>query len=107
MDNQSISTIAVTLITVLGSNAAWKYYENRMEAKFKAESEKRRQDYLYRDDLRDRVTQVETKLAATEKEKDDLQREIQKLVAELAALKVEVEYLRRENGILRDKLAHG
>jgi peptidoglycan hydrolase CwlO-like protein len=105
MDNQSISAVAVTLITVLGSNAAWKFYETRMASRIKTEAEKRRQEYIYRDDLRERVASLETKLSNSDKEKDELQKEIQNLVASIAALKVEVEYLRRENGILRDKLA--
>jgi len=97
----SIYTIIITLITVLGGAGAWKYYERRLELARQKEREEEQQVHLFRDDLRERVTVLETKLEEALKREVSLLEEIRKLSETVAALKVEIEYLRRENTLLK------
>jgi cell division protein FtsB len=97
----SIYTIIITLITVLGGAGAWKYYERRLEIARQKEREEEQQVHLFRDDLRERVTVLETKLEEALKREVSLLEEIRKLSETVAALKVEIEYLRRENTLLK------
>lgn len=101
MTINSIYTIIITLITVLGGAGAWKYYERRLEIARQKEREEEQQVHLFRDDLRERVTVLETKLEEALKREVSLLEEIRKLSETVAALKVEIEYLRRENTLLK------
>ena len=101
MTINSIYTIIITLITVLGGAGAWKYYERRLELARQKEREEEQQVHLFRDDLRERVTVLETKLEEALKREVSLLEEIRKLSETVAALKVEIEYLRRENTLLK------
>ena len=64
-------TIAVTLITVLGSTAAWDFYKKKLDMKKREESEDKEEKNLYRDDLKDRVSKLELLLAESADEKDN------------------------------------
>lgn len=92
----NFTTILITLITVLGSTAAWDYYKKRLEVKKKAESEDKEEKNLYRDDLKDRVSKLEELLMSSAEEKDKLRDKVIALTAEVAALSTKVEYLEKE-----------
>lgn len=102
MGTSNIYTIIITLITVLGGAGAWKYYERRLELIRQKEKEEEQQIHLFRDDLRERVAVLESKLEESNKREVALLEEIRKLSETVAAMKVEVDYLRRENAILRE-----
>jgi hypothetical protein len=105
MDLTQVLTVIVTTAgTVLGSSALWKYWESRAKEKARQAELDRKDEHLYRDDLRERVAVLESKLERSDKEKQDLQQEMIRLVEKIAALSVEVEFLRRENSTLRKKL---
>ena len=78
----------------------------RTNQKAKKEANELRDDNLYRDDLRERVAVMESKLLKSDQEKQDLQKEMIRLVEKIAALSVEVEFLRKENTELRHKLGY-
>ena len=65
MESQSIWAVAVTLITVLGSTAAWRYYEKRAMQREKDE------DFI-RHDCRDRISKLEALLISSAQEKDSM-----------------------------------
>jgi len=97
--------IAITIVTVLGSGAAFQFYTNRM--KLKAEKEKEynanSDTMLYRDDLKARVRNLEELLAHSADEKDTLRNQILELTAEVHSLRVKVEFLEKENERLKMK----
>lgn len=104
MDLTQVFVVALTTAgTVLGSSAAWKYWELRMRERTKQTERERMDENLYRDDLRERVAVLESKLLKSDLEKADLQREMIRLVEKIAALSVEVEFLRKENTELRHR----
>ena len=107
MDLTQVLVVAVTTAgTVLGSTAAWKYWELRVREKSKQAEQERQDENLFRDDLRERVAVLESKLVKSDQEKQDLQKEMIRLVEKIAALSVEVEFLRKENTLLRHKLGY-
>lgn len=107
MDLTQILVVAVTTAgTVLGSTAAWKYWELRVKERSRRAEQERQDDNLFRDDLRERVAVLESKLAKSDQDKQDLQKEMIRLVEKIAALSVEVEFLRKENANLRHKLGY-
>lgn len=97
--------ILVTVVGVLGSASVWKY----MEARLKARTDEKRTELenndgvQYRDDLKDRVRNLESLLAKSSDEKDDMRNRIEELIGEVNALRVEVDYLKRENDRLKSK----
>jgi len=103
---QVLVVVVTTAGTVLGSSAIWKYWEARAKEKAKIVELDRKEENMFRDDLRERVAILESKLEKAELEKHDLQREMIRLVEKIAALSVEVEFLRRENSELRTELGH-
>jgi chromosome segregation ATPase len=104
MDTQNIATILVTAITVLGSSAAWNFYERRLKMAAQAAENADKNNHMFRDDLRERVAVLEDKLERSYKERSELQNEILKMAESLAALRVEVEFLRKENENLKKQL---
>ncbi len=100
--SDNILTLLVTIIGVLGSSAAWRFYEKRLAMSSSLQSDEIKTGHLFREDLQDRVSSLETKLEQSSKDKDELQQEIKKLTQVTAALKVEVEFLRKENVLLRE-----
>jgi hypothetical protein len=103
VEQPTIITVLVTLITVLGSTTAWNYYEKRLLMKEREESQRDRERSEYKDDLRERVAVLEAKLEKSEQDKKTLQEEMLRLVEKIAALSVEVEFLRKENADLKHK----
>jgi len=92
----NFTTIVITLITVLGSTAAWDFYKKKLDMKKKAESEDKEEKNLYRDDLKERVSKLEQLLIDSALEKDTLRDKVIALTAEVAALSTKVEYLEKE-----------
>lgn len=102
IDNDSLATIVITLLTVLGSAGAWKYYESKLKLKHKADERKTEEHVLFREDLRERIIRLEKKLAEKDREKDELQKQIMDLTAQLTEYKIRLEYLEKENKKLRN-----
>ena len=96
-------TVIITIVSVLGSAGAWQFYQNRMKLKYQAEKEDKTDQNLYRDDLRERVAVLESKLEEERNEKDKRQDEITKLQTTLAEYKVRLEFLEKENERLKFK----
>lgn len=103
MDN--ITQIIITVATVAGSAGIWKFFEARL--KVKAEEKKSQLEnndgVRYRDDLKDRVRNMEALLARSADEKDELRNQVLLLTQEVSALRVKVEFLEKENDRLKNK----
>lgn len=103
MDN--FGQIAITAIGVLGSASIWKYFESRL--KVKAEQRKNQRENSdtnqYRDDLKNRVKNLESLLAQSSDEKEIMRKQILDLTAEVHELRVKVEFLSKENQRLANK----
>lgn len=97
--------IVITAIGVMGSASIWKY----LEARLKASSEEKKTELQnndgvqYRDDLKNRVQNLEALLAQSSEEKDELRNQVLALTQEVSALRVKVEYLEKENDRLKDR----
>jgi predicted nuclease with TOPRIM domain len=103
MDN--ITQIIITVATVAGSAGIWKFFEARLRVK---SEEKKSQiensdGVQYRDDLKNRVRNMEALLASSAEEKDELRNQVLALTAEVNALRVKVEFLEKENDRLKNK----
>ena len=90
----SLYTVLVTAITVLGGSSAFRFYEKRAMHKEKDE------DFI-RHDCKDRITKLEALLESSAKEKDELRTMVLNLTKEVAALTVRVEFLTNENTKLK------
>ena len=103
MDN--ITQIIITVVTVAGSAGIWKFLETRL----KARQEHSRSAYensdgvQYRDDLKNRVRNLEALLAQSSNEKDELRMQVLRLTEEVSALRIKVEFLEKENERLKNK----
>jgi predicted nuclease with TOPRIM domain len=97
--------IIITVIGVLSSASIWKYFEERL----KINAHNKKLEYQnddgvqYRDDLKDRVRNLETLLAKSADEKDELRNYVLQLTAEVNTLRVKVEFLEDENHRLKNK----
>lgn len=89
--------VVATVLAVFGSATAWKFYERWLAQRAKEASEVRRgerDDHVtLRDDLRERVTSLETKLEAEYREKVELLKMLGELKAEVAALRTKLELM--------------
>ena len=90
MEAQSIYAVLITLITVLGSAGAWRYYERRAEAK-------QADDDFIREDCTKRIDKLEKLLERSSEEKDEMRDKILELTRDLAELSIKVKYLEMEN----------
>jgi hypothetical protein len=90
MNADNIYTVLMTAITVLGSAAAFRFYEKKSMRK------ERDEDFI-RHDCKDRISKLEALLAESSKEKDEMRAQILELVAEVAALRTEIKYLTDRN----------
>ena len=98
MENQSVWAVIVTLITVLGSSAAWRFYEKRSMHR------ERDEDFI-RHDCRDRISKLEALLVASSQEKDNMRQTILELTEKVAQLTVKVEFMQKENAELMSVMA--
>ena len=101
---QDYIQIIITIIGVLGSASIWKFLEARMKMKAeqRAESNKNDDGMQYRDDLKNRVRNLEALLAKSSDEKDELRDTVLELTAQVSELKVKVEFLEKENERLKN-----
>jgi septal ring factor EnvC (AmiA/AmiB activator) len=95
--NDNIYTVLMTAITVLGSAAAFRFYEK------KAMHRERDEDFI-RHDCKDRIAKLEALLVTSAREKDELRSMVLQLTKEVAALTVKVEFLTVENSKLEKSL---
>lgn len=102
MDN--VTQIIITIVTVAGSASIWKF----LEARLKTRIEEKKNNYenndgvQYRDDLKNRVRNLEALLATSSDEKDELRLQVLKLTEEVSALRIKVEFLEKENERLKN-----
>ena len=90
MDMNSVWTVLVTAITVLGSTSAWKFYERKIELKKDVEN-------FIKQDCRDRIAKLEALLKESSEEKEKMRVTILALTEKVAALTVKVEFLQKES----------
>ena len=95
----SFGQIAITAIGVLGSASVWKYFESRLKVKAQQRKNQRENSDTtqYRDDLKNRVKNLESLLAQSSDEKEQMRKQILNLTAEVHELRVKVEFLTKEN----------
>lgn len=98
MQQESVWTVLITVVTILGSTSAWRYYEKRAIRKEK-------DDDFVRHDCKDRITKLETLLETSSKEKDEMRATILKLTESVAQLAIKVEFLQKENNDLRKSIS--
>jgi nickel-dependent lactate racemase len=87
---ENIYSVLIAVVTVLGSAAAFRFYEKR------AMHKERDEDFI-RHDCRDRISKLEALLVQSAVEKDELRKMVLDMTAKVAALTVKVEYLTKEN----------
>jgi hypothetical protein len=97
MQTESVWTVLITVVTVLGSASAWRFYEKRA-------MRKERDDEFIRHDCKDRISKLEVLLENSSREKDEMRATILKLTEQVSALAVKVEYLQKENSELYKSL---
>lgn len=99
-----IEDVLVPLFTLLGTGAIWQYLQFRQKTKFeeKKYTKENSADTMYRDDLKNRVKNLEELLKESSHEKDEMRGRIEQLIAEVHALRVEVDYLKKENDRLKN-----
>ncbi len=93
---ENIYSVLIAVVSVLGSAAAFRFYEKRA-------LNKERDDEFIRHDCKDRIAKLEALLVQSSVEKDDLRKMVLGLTKEVAALTVKVEYLTKENEDLNKK----
>lgn len=86
MQTESMWTVLITVVTVLTSASAWRYYEKRS-------MRKERDEEFIRHDCKDRIAKLEALLQAASKEKDEMRVTILKLTQQVAELSVKVDFL--------------
>jgi septal ring factor EnvC (AmiA/AmiB activator) len=92
MNMDNVWTLLITVITVLGSTAAFRYYEKRA-------MHKERDDDFIRHDCKDRIAKLEALLEESSKEKDEMRKQILELVSEVASLRTEIKYLNNKRSL--------
>lgn len=93
---ENLYSVLIAIVSVLGSAAAFRFYEKR------AMHKERDEDFI-RHDCRDRISKLEALLAEAGREKDDLRRLILDLTTKVAELKVTVDFLKNENNELHKR----
>lgn len=89
---ENVYTVLITLVTVLGSAGAWRFYEKRMD-------KKREDEHEYKYECRSRIEKLEWLLAESAKEKEEMRKTILSLSTELAALRTKIELMEKERGL--------
>ena len=90
MTSDNIYTVLMTAITVLGSAAAFRFYER------KAMHRERDEDFI-RHDCKDRISKLEALLVESAREKDELRKMVLELTREVASLRTKVEFFEKGN----------
>jgi predicted nuclease with TOPRIM domain len=96
--------IMITIAAVAGSTALWNFLSARIKAKADLRKDQIKNDdgMQYRDDLKNRVRNLESLLAKSSDEKDELRDQVLLLTAQVSELKVKVEFLEKENERLKN-----
>lgn len=97
------TTIGVTLATVLGSAGAWQFWQRRLEATIERRKEENQEKTLYRDDLRERVAVLESKLEEEREYALQAHKTVADLKEAMTEYRVRLEFLEKENQRLRLK----
>ena len=87
--NDNIYTVLMTAITVLGSAAAFRFYE-------KKSMRKERDEEFIRHDCKDRIAKLEALLLESSREKDELRKMVLELTREVASLRTKVEFFEKD-----------
>ena len=90
MTSDSVWTVLITIVTVLGSTSAWRFYEKRS-------MRKERDDEFIRHDCKDRIAKLEALLQQASREKDEMRQTILRLTEQVSALSVKVDFLQNGN----------
>jgi len=94
---ENSTQIIIAVVTLLGSASIWRYAEARL--KVRAEQKKDEQSasdtVLYRDDLRNRVEEMDEALKQANKEILELTQKVAKLETENSFLRREIDILKR------------
>lgn len=88
MNTDNIYTVLMTAITVLGSAAAFRFYERKS-------MRKERDEEFIRHDCKDRIAKLEALLVQAAREKDELRKMILELTREVASLRTKVEFFEK------------
>ena len=99
MVQESVWTVLITVVGVLGSASAWRFYEKRA-------MRKERDEEFIRHDCKDRIAKLEVLLESSSKEKDEMRQTILKLTEQVSALAVKVDFLQKENSELYKALTN-
>jgi len=99
----NITNVIVTMVTVLFSAGAWRFYEKKIKLRTEIESLDRTDQNMYRDDLRERVKRLEQLLSDSSDEKDVMIKQILTLTKEVSTLHVKVDFLSKDNERLKNK----
>ena len=86
--NDNIYTVLMTAITVLGSAAAFRFYERKS-------MRKERDEEFIRHDCKDRIAKLEALLVESAREKDELRKMVLELTREVASLRTKVEFFEK------------
>lgn len=89
---ENIYTVLITLVTVLGSAGAWRFYEKKLD-------KKRTDEYEYKYECRARIEKLEFLLSESGKEKEEMRKTILELSTQLAALRAKIELMEKEKGL--------
>ena len=102
---ENITQIIITVVSVASTAGIWQFLQARLKLKAdeKKEETKNSDGVQYRDDLKDRVRNMESLLARSADEKDELRQQVLALTAEVHSLRVKVEFLEKENDRLKNK----
>jgi len=98
MNQDTVWTVLITLVSVLGGGSAWRYYERRAQKREKDEE-------FIRHDCKDRISKLEALLEMSSKEKDEMRQTILRLTEQVAQLAIKVEFLQKENSELHRTLS--
>lgn len=91
--SEETMTILLAVIASLSGTGAWNYYKARLDARAKEVEVHRKDGNLFRDDLRDRIVKLETKVEECENSKEDLLQEMITVRESLAEFKTRVSFL--------------
>ena len=102
---ENLTQIIITVVSVAGTAGIWQFLQTRLKLKSEEKkSELENNDGVqYRDDLKNRVRNLEALLASSSDEKDELRDQVLALTQEVSALRVKVEYLEKENDRLKSR----
>mgnify|MGYP003130271126 CR=1 FL=1 len=94
MDEATLYTIVISLITALSSTRAWDFWKHRTSVAAAVKEKEQQDENLYRDDLREEVRTLRQRLT-------EAQDKITVLSKRLAEMTVRVEFLEKENNTLK------